>query len=525
MDSKEYKQFCGQLRALGIVFAAMTIALVLVHVCFGDAPRAVDAVNEAHTDAVALSGQGLDVRGVRYVWCRNPGPESTALVSFIANAVISKTALNFPPNRTGSPIQDIGGGSLVRLDLAGLAPVESSFESISKTWDKIREPHLYLAAVPVEGQKVIPLFGPHVDQVKAAELQSLTNSAIPLVSLESLAVNALQAADGGLYYEFMGIQKSTNKDFTDREAWLISRGVDENVIAVRKSAQRAGLVTSAVTGKVRVIELINSSARLGRNQGIISVTYDPFDESVDDPDFDPFLNLLNFKSDGEEIIFELQNGQLGYVLFAGDGTLVNEAPPNLVADHEIPRPYTRRLQPAISCIRCHSKVGDGGWKPFANEVRDILASFVTIVDDANKGSVPEAVEHVARLYSGLLDKPIRRAREDHSDAIVEIVGSAASEDGTPWQFEHIGSSMADLFSRHLYTPVTAATACRELGFSPEENPIDSFRVLMGTPVDGSEDVRLGLLMIGKSLNRAQWDQVYIDAASRASITQSAGKEM
>lgn len=502
-----------------IVFAAIIVALLAVE-CFGAAPRPRDAVDLVHADLLQLQSIGLDTQATAYVWCRNPGPESTALVSFIANSVISRTALNFPPDQVGSPIETIDGGSVIRLDLAGLAPSQRNFSEISAVWDKIKEPQFYLTAAIVEaGKVVVPLFGPHVDQQKGAAIQSLTGRAVPIVSLEALALNSLQAADGGLYYEFMGIKKSTQQGVSDRDAWLKSKGIDINVVEARRSAQRAAMITSAVTGKVRVIEIFNGSSRLGANQGIVAVTYDPFDESVDDPDFDPFLHLLSFQSDGEEIIFELQNGHLGYVLFNANGDLIDEAPPNLVADHEIPRPYTRRLQPAIGCIRCHAKADEDGWKPFTNEIRDLLASFISVTDDANKGSIPEAIEHVARLYAGRLDKPIRRAREDHSDAIVECVGNAAREDGTPWQFEDIGAALAELFARQLYTPVSAETACRELGYDPGMNPSQQLAVLLGQPVDGSEDVRLALLLIGKSINRAQWDQVFIDAATRAELTQ------
>lgn len=524
MRRTDYEQFRQQLRAMLIVFAAICAILCAV-ACFGAAPRARDAVDLVHADLLDLRNQGLNTQATAYVWCRSAGSESTALVSFIANSVISRTALNFPPDEAGSPIETIDGGSIIRLDLAGLAPGSTHFKEIAETWDKMREPQLYLSGIEiVDGKTVIPLFGPHVDVTKGAEIQALTGRAIPLVSLESLAVNTLQTADGGLYYQFMGIKKSTQQGLSDRDAWLKSKGIDINVIEARRSAQRAALVTSAVTGKVRVVEIFNGSSRLGSNQGIVSVTYDPFDESVTDPNFDPFLHLLSFQFDGEEIIFELQNGHLGYVLFDANGNLVNEAPPNLVVDHEIPRPYTRRLQPAISCIRCHSKPGEDGWKPFSNEIRDLMASFISVADDVNKGSVPEAIEHVARLYAGRLDKPIRRAREDHSDAIVECVGDATREDGTPWQFEDVGAALADLFSQQLYTPVDAARACRELGYDPGQNPAQQLGVLLGQPVDGSEDVRLALLLIGKAINRAQWDLVYVDAASRAALTQQGSEK-
>ena len=497
--------------------------------------RPVDAVHAVAVDVAALQAQGLDVSGVRYVW--NPGGsvEDVALVSFVANSVLSRSARNFAPDVAGSPVQTLADRELIRLDLAGLCDDAAELPELLALWDRIRNPYFLIANAGQQKQTVEPYqasdgktydyklvsvpaqFGPHVDLEEAAALQLALAAGNPIVWTQSLYQSALTQADGGLYYEFTQVRRSRSESESDRDAWLRGLGVSSELISTLRADQRAGLITSKVTGKVRVITLFSVPSRLGVNQGLVSITDDPLDERVSDPARDPFLNLLDFQADGQEVMAERPNGHLLYLLFDAAGNLVDEAPPNLVADHEIPRPYTRRLQPAISCIRCHGQAAEDGWKPFANEVREIFASGLGVLED---GTLAE----VARLYAGKLDKPLDRAREDHSDAIVECVGSAVNADGLPWQFADVSAALTQRFNEHLYQPVDAARACRELGYDAGEDAVASLQALLGLPTSGVEDIRLGLLLLGRSINRAQWELVYLDAASRAAVTQSAEED-
>jgi hypothetical protein len=380
------------------------------------------------------------------------------------------------------------------------------------------------------------VFGPHIDSETAALLQGAVSddprklTVNPIVWCYSLYKGALTQIDGGQYYNFKGIRPASEeekkKGLSDYDVFLISKGISEKLITELRADQRVAMIKSFVTGKPRRIDFFDRPARTSNNQGLIIVTQDVLDGDYDVKS-DPFLNLLNFKVGGKELIYEENNGHLGFILFDGNGNLVDEAPPNLVSDHTIPAPYTKRLQPAISCIRCHGRPGDSGWKPFENHVRTALASFLNVYDDKGginqKRDVPDTLETLARLYQGVLDKPIRRAREDHSDAIVICTGLARNAKKLPWQFEDLSDALAERFSYYDFTAVSPTIACAELGYVVEDEKqavtllnrlLGRLDPAIGVPVQ-REDVRLALLKQNIPINRYQWELVYVDAALRA----------
>lgn len=515
-----------------------------------------DAVQVAAQDCATLASQGLDVSGVRYIWVQSGSKERAALVSYALNAVVSRSDINHPPFVGRSPLQRVSE-KMLRVDLVGFSPRAADLEETKSAWEKIRNPRFRIenkisAALAVDGdvgetkvfggvlhrieksaepfvqngktydKRWVPvadleaeslIFGPHVDAQEAASLALLTGSSNPVVWCVSFLESALTQADGGLYYEFVGIKKSTEEGVSDQEALLKSLGVSSELLTELRAEQRVGLVTSNVTGKTRRIDMFSAPSRASVCQGLIVVTQDVFDDY--EAAQDVFLNLLNFKVDGTEGMFERKNGHLAWWLADGNGNLVDEAPPNLVSDHKIPAPYTRRLQPGISCIRCHSGQADGGWKPFTNEVRDLLSQF-EILDDIEGSGPSETRARLLELYYGSMDKPLRRAREDQSDVVVVASGSeVTTEDGLPWQFYDVGRALEQLWVDQFYSPVTTERALVELGYPIGDDPVVTFRELMGVRSDGTEDVRIAFLKIGKPINPEQWEQVFADASLRA----------
>lgn len=525
--------------------------LILIVITAGQAcaslPTPFDAVHAASEDAASLVEQGYDTTGIRYLWVPSASPEYAALASFVCNSVVSRSDINHPPFKSRSPLQKLHEGCLLRVDLVTFAPRVDDFTEITAAWEKIKNPCFLITNqvlgetklidgtlhriqqvepfqqagktynkrwVPVSEDLEQRIFGPHVDALEAATLVELTQSSNPIVWVISFLEAALTQVDGGLYYEFVGINESTDPDVSDQELLLKSLGVSEELITDLRAEQRVGMVTSGVTGKTRRIDLFTAPSRAAVCQGLIVITQDIFDESANETASDVFLNLLDFQIDGTEGIFERKNGHLAYWLADGTGNLVDEAPPNLVSDHEIPAPYTRRLQPAISCIRCHGKKGDDGWKPFGNDVRKLIDQF-DVLADASGDDLLETLARLAELYAGSLDKPMRRAREDQSDAIVVAVGDIANADGLQWQYEDVATSLAQVWTDHFFSPVSTRRALEELGYEPTENPQLRFNELLGTLSDGTEDVRIALLKMGTPINRNQWEAVYIDASLRA----------
>jgi hypothetical protein len=475
-------------------------------------PTIADSADMAAADVREAATAGLDPATLRYVFIPDANDVDAALVSFVANSVLSRSAVNFVPSRVGSPIQAVADGRLIRLDFRGLVPDATQRQQSLTAWDAIANPY-YL-----HGDK----HAQHIDELTASELTAATGSHNAVVWVQTFYQRTLTQRDGGLYYKFMGFRRAGVAEKTARQTDfdLFLRdfmGLDQGTIERLGAEQRTAMTFSQVTGKPRSISYLAGPHRPGANQGLVIITNDVFDDRSQ-PEKDPWLNLLTYSDDGHEIIFERPNGHLGYLLTNAEGELVDEAPPNLVADHEIPRPFTRRLEPAISCIRCHSKPGEDGWKPAPNEVRQaILGGLQLVGDRSTKAPAAEVADRLYALYAGDLEKPLRRSREDHSDAVVISTDGAVTDAGLPWQFEDIGRELSARFAAQAYAPVTPLAACRELGYlvADEASAVRMFGRLMGVKVD--EDVRIALLRQGIPIHRTQWEQIYIDAAVRSQI--------
>lgn len=548
-----------------------------------------DAVRAAVADLAALkqaveaqSDVEFDGTPYRYIWVPDGNPEDLALVSFVLNSAVSRSDINYTPNRQNSPIQFVADGKLVRVNLAVLCPLNQGNDllEVQEVWDKMFNPYFLLEKqestrtvtktiqkkVPVEPyvandgktydfkiqevevkteEKIFAkdrVFGPHIDVDLGAALKTITAAQNPIVWCSTLYHQALSTADGGLYYEFIGVGKAPEPDkgekkLTDEESWLAGLGVSKELISQLRSDQRAIMTRSNVTAKPRRVDVFNRPSRSSNNQGMIVITQDMFDADYNTA-ADPLLNLLEFKVSGSEAIYERNNGHLAYLLFDGEGNLVDEAPPQLVSDHTIPAPHTSRLQGAISCIRCHGKGEDQGWKPFENHVRKALNGFLNVYNDRGgeqqKLTVPETLEKLARLYAADLDKPFRRGREDHTDAIVRCTaGVVQNEDGSPWNFRNISEALAERYVYYTYSPVTTLKACREMGYEVDdaEAAVTLINRLLGfLAPDGDtnvvpEDIRLGLLKMNIPINRFQWELVYVDAMTRANINSQQLKQV
>jgi hypothetical protein len=540
-----------------------------------------DAVSAAAADLAGLKQlaedngvEQFDTTPYRYIWVPDGNREDLALVSFVLNSVVSRSDINYTPNRRDSPIQFLNDNKLVRVNLAILAPLSQGNDllDVLAVWDKMFNPYFMLVkqesprktTKTVQQRVSVPpylakdgntydykfenievatedavfaeelAFGPHIDVDNGALLKTLTAARNPIVWCHTLYQQALTTADGGLYYEFMDIRKAPKAEqgkqqLSDQDFWLLNLGVSEQLIDQLRADQRVAIARSNVTAKPRRMDIFNRPSRSSSNQGIITITQD-----MSDADYragaDPLLNLLDFNVFGREVVFERNNGHLGYILFEGDGTLVDEAPPELVSDHTIPAPHTARLQCAISCIRCHGKGDDQGWKPIDNDIQKIMKGFLNVYNDRqgeiDKLTVPETLEKLARLYSADLEKPFRRAREDHLDAIARCtIGVVSQEDGSPWTFKEITDALAERFVYYSYSPVTPLKACREMGYEvvDEEAAVTLLNRLLGfltSDTDSNvtpEDVRVGLLKINIPINRFQWELIYVDAMTRSNV--------
>lgn len=463
-----------------------------------------DAVVHAAADAAVIDPHRAPF--VRYVWVPDGDKTDGAAVSFATNTAISRAAIPVRP-------YSIAGGRLLRIDLLTLLPKDADLKRSVELWEKLagQDPYFYIriqqkvAAYKADDGKTYDWkwavsFGGHVDLKAAVLLQGLTKSAAPVVRFDRFTVKVLTTLDGGLYYDFAGIAKSNKAGQTDFQKFLADHGVDLNRAKELQADRRAALFRSGVTAKPRAIEEIQGLL------GTATWSEDIADNNLD-PKAHPILTLLESKFDATEAIALKANGHCDFALFDGKGALQQVVPDNIAKDHTVPTPYTARLQPAISCIRCHSQ--GKGFRTARNDISALLKNRpeddvrFDILGDFKGGR--DALDKIAGLYRGNLDR-LDRGREDYSDAVFLSTGGLSVGE--------VSARIQKIQDDYQFHDVTARIACGELGIGVDEDAaVSMLRKLL--PAVEHEDARIGFLKAGVSITRADWEQVYADAALRS----------
>jgi len=330
-------------------------------------------------------------------------------------------------------------------------------------------------------------------------LRNGTHSAAPIVRGDWLHELGTSSADDGVYPKFRGMQDLAGKKLKLQD-YLLSRGIDLRLTQRLRADERAAIIRSGITGKPRRMRFVQGSGvRTSAGTGLCSITDDPFDADVLNPDFDPIRNLLVFKSRGSEVILELPSGWHEFSLWDADGNLVAEAPPQLAADHTIPSPHTTRLQYPISCVRCHAQ--EDGWRRFESDVPKLIARGGDIFDEFlrhtphHERNEAEVLARLAGLYSGKLEEPLQLARNTYQDVVLRITGVGVIE---------ASAAVAKVYADYAWQMVTPEIAAAELG-------VKDFSAV---PKQEPEDSTLLLLHLGLAVNRKQWEFSYVEAATR-----------
>lgn len=559
--------------------ARSTLLLTLLAATQIHAGQQATAVSAALADATALPIPTT----VRYVWIPDNNPDYRTAIDVAVNTACNQTAV-LQTTATIAP-------NLLRVDLAAYARDTAGLTSLLTTWEKLADAEPYFLAPAIQAAFVVTAdtslrvgskdgatvpkgtvvtprrtvsskgggstqwheieFGGNVGFILASavvlqetgpripgahagidleSLAAITGSRVPIVRADWLVVQMLSTADGGLYFEFRGIRKSTDPQVSDFTLFLRTfAGVTDSDVAKLGSDSKVAMLRSLVTGKPRAVLLFSGAqAKSPVNQGLVAITQDPSDKDVD-PASDPLLNLAQASYAAIEVFAELPCGLIAYGLYSGDtngdgrfdpsrgeGVLQLEAPPDIVADHTIPEPHTRRLQCAISCMRCHSRQVGGrwadGWLPAPNDVQTLLASGLDILGDVRLSD--GGINRIASLYSGSWDKPFDRARDDHAEALLRLVGLQAIPEGeTAVSVAH--GAVTRVYGQHQFDMVTPDVACRELGIEAGDDPRKALTAAL--PPAGIEDVRIGALKAGLSINRRQWEAAYHLAAGRLAL--------
>lgn len=493
---------------------------------------------------------------IRYVWVPTPDIKNSAAISFAVNSVISRVPIIVTPDI-------LFDGQLLRLDLRKYCPDERDLIDVIKTYDKLSaDPYFHLVqsnyAVPssakrlanasdpvgskrfifngnsffMQGDQVFIfknaqweryqgsefiegsayVYGSHVGLEQSSILLGLSRSSAVVTRYDYFLSRILTTLDGGLYYDLAGIERNP-KGKSSQDALLESLGSSESRVQTLKSDQRAALFKSRVTGRPRRIDIFQGEGvAVSNGSGLITLTHDSKEGDILAIQ-DPIRNLLEFEDAARELIAEKSNGLHIFALFNSKGELQDSAPDNVVKDHTIPAPHTARLQSAISCIRCHGPLE--GYQPFDNEVQKMLSGLFDIYDDSSsKENVPETLTRLAGLYSGDLNKVLRRGRDDYSDASIRATYGN-------FNVPQISEIISEIFENYNYKEVDAFIACQELGIdAPPEEAVNYLievvkpKQILSTGVV-PEDPIIAALKTGLRVNRFQWELVYADAAIRS----------
>lgn len=544
------------------MLAALVVAAAVV-AAPAEAQRTLSPADAVHLAYLDASKQPLDKsRYIRYVWNHRGSYKHAQAFSAVLNFAVVTAAepLQFPPV-PGTNNQ------LIRIDLARACPQREDLERVLRVWDELAERESYFhvqrdlvvevketrrkrrkVTVPryladdgryydwkwVE-EDVVELtevtekrvdFAVGSDRATLVDLGERTDSLNPIMRLDQAVRLLLDDYDGGVYSKIRGFdQFRAEGGRTALENLLAAYGADVARVRELRADERAAMLRSEVTGKPRSMLFFLGIGRVSATNGLFTITDDPFDENHD-PNSDAIRQLLDLRSDGHEIIWQLPNGFLAFALANGQQDLVfaEGAPQNLVADHNIPRPYTKTLRSAISCIRCHTE--GGGYVTFYNDVKSLRRLGLAATDDlASDKDARDTYDRLQGIYGGDPRVAVAEARRRHADAIFRATAFRAGDGLSP---QDTYATITEIYDTYTYDLITPQVACMEMGFLvPAEHAAALFNQLVprlpaGETPEWPEDPYIQALRgpdptDGRWLpvTRANWEPIFADVMLRA----------
>lgn len=426
----------------------------------------------------------------RYVWVPSwSDPKTPHALTFAVNAAASRSGIIQQPTM-------LANGWLQRWDLRRLVQTDEELANLIKVWDSliVDEPYFH--------DRQTATISPAV-ALRLATLGPVGEMGCPVYRGDWFLSKLLGTIDGGKYIEFRGL-RATGKDGRTQEQLALARlGVFEDASVEVDGDRRVGMFRSGVTGKARSVIALRSLI------GWAWVTEDIFDEDVD-ADTHPIYNLMNNNYRGREIIATLPNGLHAFLITDDKGNILDEAPPQLVADHMIPAPYTKRLQGgAISCIRCHG-IGDG-LRDCRNDVASLLSNNLTPLDDLTLPDGVNSYDEIATRYSGrAFERSLIFGRQDYADAIRQVSGGLLTT-------QQMSQLVTDVYGGFHYDMVDSEVALRELGFNLNDpdnkiQPSVVFSQMVDFPDAANgialEDPSIAALFSGIPIRRTDFERVY-----------------
>jgi len=514
------EQRVGQLHA-GLLLVGCLVLVLLVFDLVDAAeklqqvPTPISAATWALSDLAAHHPQRR--AQLRYLWLPPWADDRwPAAVAYGLNTAAGTSHLLHQP-------QSFAGGWMLRVDLAQLAHRAGQRRALAKVWDDLArdDPYFHVRLSDRDPTPKAAIISPAIEGKLEAALVALgyvrregrnyfTLRPLPVYRADWFLSKILSTLNGGVYYDLLRIL-STGEG-SEEEQILAGHGINETASFQIGGSRRVGLVESQVTGKPRSIVALRGF--LGQGW----ITEDLTDEQLGDARVHPLLNLLpdangQGKFAAREGILERANGLHSFYLSDDAGALVDEAPASVATDRTVPPPHTQRLQPAISCLRCHSALSesDEGLKPAPNDIRLALGRRLDVLADrAERGEQADAVARLADLYAGDFRRSFARARDDVAEATFTVTGGLGVQAAT--------QLVTRICDDYLYRSVTTRQAALEIGWRSQSDPDVLHAVLDDKPVAGQfavEDGIVGFLREGLAVRRGDFERVYGELLYRA----------
>jgi hypothetical protein len=228
------------------------------------------------------------------------------------------------------------------------------------TWDQLEATYPY-AVIYDRDSRLFPY-----DEVTAEQIRIETDTQIPVLQADWFISHASRPP---LYYSLLNLP-DTLQGLEQQLGVDIQRNIDTEQVL------RAGFANAGPSQNNRVIE----RHELGGNRGALWVSYD-FANNLDNKNI--FAHPLDFREDGGEMIFNLDNGLQGYFVADAAGRRLDKAPNNVVQD---PAARDGAVEAGLSCLNCHQVDGQ---LPKFDEIRDF---------QLNAGANATEIENVLALY-------------------------------------------------------------------------------------------------------------------------------
>lgn len=435
----------------------------------------------------------------------------------VANAVFSQRSHHVPLLRSSK--------NELTINLADYAKDYEGYRLLIDTWEELAldEPN-YLGSAEVvivndhlgkARKALVRSNGPHLDPC----LMAAYGTNVPKVESRWLIKKLFTTVEGGLYYKFRGIP-DTLDDFLVKFAGMTKpdKGKVTDILNQVRSDQKSAILFSRVTAKPRAVLIFHAlGGRTGNNQGLVMITQDVNDENGL-AQSDPLKSLLDNKPDAFEVIAELPNGEHVFALFNGQGKRQDSVPDNIAHDTTVKEPFTSKLQPGISCVRCHAP--GFGIQTVGNDVLKLKLTPVTDVNQQLAGKDPaDTLDRALGLFSGDFEDdylPIQRARDDYKRQMVYTGSRYGIVDP-----DKLNNALKQNYSSYAYDLVGQDTAIREIrsltGYKiPFGATLDE--ILVSNPPDkdffGKEDPYVKAVRNDLKITRNKFEQILVPMISR-----------